>query len=106
MKILLIRSKTNDSAIFKVAETLYKNGYEIHLLVWDRQNNLNDGDYPFKITKFGVKAPYDKFSLLLYLPFWWIYELYFLLKNNSDIVHASDLDTLFPAIITKLIKKN
>jgi glycosyltransferase involved in cell wall biosynthesis len=106
MKIILIRSKTNDSAIFKVAETLYKNGYEIHLLVWDRQNNLNVGDYPFKITKFGLKASYDKFSLLLYLPFWWIYEFYFLLKNNYDIVHASDLDTLFPAIITKPIKKN
>ncbi len=106
MKTLLIRSKTTDSAVFKVAETLHQNGYEVHLLAWDRQNNLNIDDYPFKIHEFKLKAPYDKFSALFYLPFWWAYELYFLLKNNFDIVHACDLDTLWPAIIAKSINRN
>ncbi len=105
MKTILIRSKTTDSAIFKVAETLYENGVDVHLLVWDRQNNLNVQDYPFKIIKFSMKAPYDKFSVLLYLPFWWIYELYFLLNNNYEIIHVNDLDTLWPAIIAKSINK-
>lgn len=106
MKTLLIRSKTTDSAVFKVAETLHQNGYEVHLLAWNRQNNLNIDDHLFKIHEFKLKAPYDKFSALFYLPFWWVYELYFLLKNNFDIVHACDLDTLYPAIIVTLIKRN
>jgi len=104
-KVVLIRSRSIDSAIFKLADTLFKNGYAVHLLVWDRQNNLQEKDYPYKITKFNLKAPYDKYQALLYLPLWWIYEFIFLLKNDSDIIHACDLDTLWPAIIIKKIKR-
>ena len=105
MKIIVIRSKATDSSVFKLVETLSKNGHSVTLLVWDRQNNLNTKDYTFKIRKFGLKAPYDSFSAIFYLPFWWIYEFSFLLKNYCDIVHACDLDTLWPAIMIKSFKK-
>ena len=39
------------------------------------------------------------------LPLWWAYELAFLLRDDSDVIHASDLDTLLPAILAKLIRK-
>lgn len=106
MKIIIIRSKATDSAIFKVADTLFKNNFDVELLVWDRQNNLNMADYHYKIHNFCLKAPYDKFTALFYLPLWWIYELFFLLRSSYDIIHVCDLDTLWPAIITKFIKKN
>lgn len=105
MNTLLIRSKTTDFAVFKVADTLFENGYGVELLVWDRQHNLNTDNYPYKIHKFNLKAPYDSFWALLYLPIWWIYEFSFLIKNSYDLIHACDLDTLWPAIIAKLIKK-
>lgn len=105
MKLLLIRSKTTDSAVFKTADSLYKQGFDVNLLVWDRRNNLKD-EYPYKIHKFGLNAPYDTFTALLYLPLWWVYELVFLLKHNYDVVHPCDLDTLYPAIISKFFKRN
>ena len=105
MKVILIRSKTTDSAIFKVADTLFKAGYNVELLVWDRQNTLNCKEYPYKINKFDLKAPYDSFWALLYLPVWWVYEFIFLMRNKYDLIHACDLDTLWPAIFAKSLKK-
>ena len=105
MEIIVVRSKATDSAVFRMVETLSKNGHSVKLVIWDRQNNLNK-DYSFKIHEFNLKAPYDRFSALFYLPFWWIYEFVFLLRNSGDVVHACDLDTLWPAIMAKLIKKN
>ena len=49
MKVILIRSKTTDSAIFKVADSLNENGYDLELLVWDRQNNSTTKKYEMSI---------------------------------------------------------
>lgn len=103
--VILIRSRAIDSAVFKLADTLFKNGFKVQLLIWDRQNNLNEEDYPYEIHKFNLKAPYDKLMAILYFPIWWIYEFYFLLCHSVDVIHACDLDTLWPAIIVKFIKR-
>lgn len=105
MKTILIRSKTTDPSIFKVANTLLKNGNEVELLVWDRQHSLKVDDYPYKIHKFNLKAPYDSYWTLLYLPIWWIYEFIFLIRNNQDLIHSCDFDTLWPAILAKTLKR-
>ncbi|MCE7700034.1 MAG: glycosyltransferase family 4 protein, partial [Methanobacterium paludis] len=78
--------------------------YDVELLVWDRQNTLDIGNYDYKIHKFNFKSPYDSFLAIVYLPIWWIYEFYFLIINNYDLFHACDLDTLLPAIIIKKLK--
>lgn len=105
MKTLLIRSKTTDHAIFKMANSLHKYGLDVELLVWDRQNSVTNEDYLFKIHKFGLKAPYNSYWTLFYLPIWWIYEMLFLFKNQYEVIHSSDLDTLWPAIIAKILNK-
>ncbi|MGB9937078.1 MAG: glycosyltransferase family 4 protein [Methanobacterium sp.] len=105
-KVILVRSRAIDSSVFKLADTLFKNGYNIQLLIWDRQNDIDSDEFPYKTHKFNLKAPYDNFIAILYLPYWWIYEFYFLLKNDYDIIHACDLDTLWPAIAAKFIKKS
>lgn len=106
MKVTLVRARAIDPAVNKVAKTLSENGYDVKLLVWDRQNTLStkEGD-GYTICKFNLKAPYDKFTVLFYLPIWWIYEFSFLLKDKCNVIHACDLDTLIPATLIKLIKR-
>jgi len=106
MRVTLVRSRTIDEAVYKVARTLAEDGHEVKLLVWDRQRDLNinsrDG---YQIIRFTVGAPYDTIWALLYLPLWWAYELYFLLRYRADVIHACDFDTLPPALVAKLLKR-
>jgi glycosyltransferase involved in cell wall biosynthesis len=106
MRVTLVRARAIDPAVNKVAKTLSENGYDVKLLVWDRQNTLKgeNGD-GYAIHRFSLKAPYDKFTVLFYLPIWWIYESFFLLKDKCDVIHACDLDTLIPAILIKSVKR-
>ncbi len=106
MKITLARSRAIDPAINKVAKALSQNGYEVKLLVWDRSgNNQVSNTDGFTTHRFGFKAPHDRLEVMLYLPIWWIYELYFLIKDDAVVIHACDLDTLIPAIFVKLIRR-
>lgn len=105
LEVTLVRSRAIDPAINKVAKALSENGYDVKLLVWDRMGNTQtekvDG---YSVYRFGLKAPHDKTSVVFYLPIWWLYEFFFLLKQKSTIVHVCDLDTLIPAIFVNLIK--
>ncbi len=106
MKVTLVRARAVDSAIYKVAETLSKNGHEVTLLVWDRQGTLKGAkdSRGYKLKIFNLRAPYDKISIFLCFPIWWAYLVFFLWKEKSDVIHVSDLDTLWPSIIVKPIK--
>jgi glycosyltransferase involved in cell wall biosynthesis len=106
MRVTLVRARAIDPAVNKLAKTLFENGYDVKLLVWDRQNTLKgeNGD-GYTVCKFNLKAPYDKLTVVFYLPIWWIYEFFFLLKDKCNVIHACDLDTLIPAILTKLVKR-
>jgi glycosyltransferase involved in cell wall biosynthesis len=106
MKVTLVRARAIDPAVNKVAKTLSENGYDVKLLVWDRQNTLKgENGEGYTVYRFNLRAPYDKFTVLFYLPIWWIYEFFFLLKDKCDVIHACDLDTLIPAILAKFIKR-
>jgi len=106
MKVTIIRSRTIDSSVYKLADTLSKNGYEVQMLLWDRQNNFRkESNLNYDIETFNLRAPHEKFSIILYLPFWWLYELYYILKTSTDVYHACDLDTLWPAIFAKILKR-
>jgi glycosyltransferase involved in cell wall biosynthesis len=106
LKVTLVRARAIDPTPNKVAETLARNGYDVKLLLWDRQNThkgeTGDG---YAIRSFGLRAPYDKLTVLLYLPIWWIYEFFFLLGDKSNVIHACDLDTLIPAVLARSIKR-
>jgi len=106
MKVTLVRARAIDPAVNKVAKTLSENGYDVKLLVWDRQHTLGTEEGEgYTVCRFNLKAPYDKFTVLFYLPIWWIYEFFFLLRHKCDVIHAVDLDTLIPAIAAKSIKR-
>jgi len=106
MKVTLVRARAIDPAVNKVAKTLSENGYDVRLLVWDRQKTLRgEGGDGYTVCRFNLKAPYDRFAVLIYLPIWWTYEFFFLLKGRCDVIHACDLDTMIPAILIKLAKR-
>lgn len=104
--VILIRSRAIDTSIHKVAKTLADNGYNVKVLVWDREGRkIQEKRFGYVVVHFGLKAPYDKITAAFYLPLWWLYEFIFLLMNSARIIHACDLDTLLPAIIVKLFKR-
>jgi glycosyltransferase involved in cell wall biosynthesis len=106
LKIILVRSRAIDPAVNKVAKTLAQNGHDVKLFVWDRMGNKHTENIDgYAIHRFGFRAPHDRFTVLCYFPIWWIYEFFFLMKNDSAVIHACDLDTLMPAIFVKLVKK-
>lgn len=106
MKVTLVRARAIDPAVNKVAKALSENGYDVKLLVWDRQHTLKgENGKGYTIHKYSLRAPYDKLTVVFYLPIWWIYEFFFLLKDKCNVIHACDLDTLIPAILAKLIKR-
>jgi glycosyltransferase involved in cell wall biosynthesis len=106
MQVTLIRGRGIEPSINKVARALATHGYSVKLLIWDRDGTAepyNTELYPtYKCT---LRAPYDRPAALPYLPLWWAYELAFLLRDDSDVIHACDFDTLIPAILAKLIGK-
>jgi glycosyltransferase involved in cell wall biosynthesis len=106
LRVTLVRARAIDPAVNKIARTLASSGYDVKLLVWDRQHTLNDrSDSMYAVCRFGLKAPYDKASVFFYLPIWWTYEFFFLLKDRCDVIHACDLDTLMPAVVAKMVKR-
>ena len=106
MKVTLVRARAIDPAVNKVAKTLSEHGYDVKLLVWDRQNTLKgENAEGYTVCKFKLKAPYDKWTVAFYLPIWWIYEFFFLLRDRGNVIHACDLDTLIPAVLARSIKR-
>ena len=108
MKVTLIRARAIAVPIDigKWAKTLGESGYSVKLLVWDREGKRGtEGSDGYTICRFGFKAPHDKLTILFYLPVWWAYEFFFLLREDSDVIHAFNLDTLIPALFVKLVKR-
>jgi glycosyltransferase involved in cell wall biosynthesis len=106
MKVLIVRGRGIDPAVNKVAKCLSQNGYDVELLVWDRQSTVKvDRSSEYSVHRCTIRAPYDSPYVFMYLPIWWIYELYYLLKSDCDIIHACDIDTIIPAVFVKFIRK-
>lgn len=110
MKIIFIRSNSisRGPSYDRAAASLSRNGNEVIYLGWDRDNKHPQEEYNglYTIHRFQMKAPHGSFSLMFYLPFWWLYEFYFLMRNSSDVIHACDFDTLIPAVSAKLLKNS
>jgi glycosyltransferase involved in cell wall biosynthesis len=108
LKIIILRGRAIDSAPYKLAETLSQRGLDVRLLVWDRQHDLESANEAkgYKLDRFSIRAPYDRATALLYQPLWYLYTFIYLLRDDADVVHAIDLDTLWPAVLAKMIKRN
>jgi glycosyltransferase involved in cell wall biosynthesis len=106
MKVTLVRSRAIDPNVRKFAKALSQNDFDVCVLIWDRQSTLgSEKEDGYTVYKFSLKSPYDRFIVLFSLPLWWVYEFFFLLKDDSMIIHSFDLDTLIPAVLVKMIRR-
>jgi glycosyltransferase involved in cell wall biosynthesis len=112
LRVLILRSNpiAPDPRVEKEARSLQADGYSVSVLGWDRSGSLpveeKTGD--IQIHRLSILAGYARgvmnfFPLLL----WQIALLGWLVKqrNEVDILHACDFDTILPALMCKKLFK-
>lgn len=94
--------------MIKEVEVLERNGYSVTLLGWDRddktsslkqknlKNNLEEITLALKSSK-GVGS-------IPFLFIWWCFELFWLIKEKYDCIHALNFNSIIPAIIVGRLK--
>ena len=106
-RIFILRSNpvNPDSRVEKEAAALAVAGYDVHIIAWDRDSEINEVyDYvdvdgiKIPIVRFGHKASFGDGlkNIRPFLFFQW--HLYSYLKANPcDVIHACDYDTAYTA---------
>ncbi len=57
-----------------------------------------------EVTTLRLKTP-SGIRMILYLPFWWMFVTYHLIRSDFDIIHAFDIDSILPAIFVGKIRR-
>lgn len=104
--VIIMRSNSiiYNPRVRKISRSLSKK-YSVLVLGWNREGLPKSyiDNFFVRLKLFGLKAPFGKRSLLLYLPLFWIWILTKLLKYRPKVVHACDLDIVLPCYIYKVI---
>ncbi len=101
-RVVFLRSKSPagiEPRILKEATTLARDGYEVHVLLWDRTRSFpadeeRDGIH---IHRYHRLAPEGRPGLAWRLPLWWLYAARTTAALHPDVLHAIDFDTAWPA---------
>jgi len=108
--VIMLRSNpvAPDSRVEKEARAMFENGYKVTVVAWDRlaifprEETREFG----KIQRIPIVAPFggglgNLFNLLK----WSTLLLAYLLREKSkyEIIHACDFDTVFPALLMRLL---
>lgn len=95
-----------DPRVYKEAKTLAKNGYDVEILCWDRENSYLERETE-KVDGFTIKRffPFSRYGsgikqIFPYISFIRQIKKY-LSSKEIDIVHAHDIDALFAATLIK-----
>jgi glycosyltransferase involved in cell wall biosynthesis len=117
MNIVILRSNqvNPDPRVQKLAEVLVKKANKIVIVAWNRnefslpsEQIVEINDFIYKIVRKKIPAEYG-IGMLNLLPMlkWQKFLFLWLLRNrnNYDIIHACDFDTIIPSILIKLIFK-
>jgi glycosyltransferase involved in cell wall biosynthesis len=109
-RVILVKSNLleQDPRLNKEIDTLKRAGYMVNLICWDRecgaspapQKAGNDGIYEIRLR---FKAPWGV-KVLPFLPVWWCFIFYQILKTPWDIAHAINFDSVIPVVIAAGIK--
>jgi glycosyltransferase involved in cell wall biosynthesis len=102
--------KTNlldiDPRMAKELEVLKANGYAITLLCWDRDGRAGSAAKPGPYNQITLKfdAPVGS-RILFFLPFWWVFVWFRLMRLEVDIIHAINFDSVVPALVAAKLKR-
>ena len=102
-KVVFLRSKSHggvEPRIDKEARTLVAAGYEVHVILWDRElaHPAEETRSGYAIHRVHLRAPEGRAGLLLKMPRWWRAARRRVLSLRPDVIHAVDLDSLIPAL--------
>jgi glycosyltransferase involved in cell wall biosynthesis len=107
-RVALIRTNLvdRDPWLEKEIDTLQRGGYAVTLIAWDREcqgfpHPPESADY--REIRLKLKAPWGM-GVFFYLPVWWVFVFFTLLKTRCDIVQAIDLDSIMPAEMAARLK--
>jgi len=104
-RVVIVRSRARNPAVEKLARALCREGHNVTLLRWNRSGDPDRNvQSEYGVAEFRLQAPYDQPAAFFFIPFWQIFEFFYLLTHDNEIIHACDLDTLVPAILAKVIK--
>jgi len=115
--IIFVRSIIYDAVIVRVLRSLGKR-YSAVLLGWNREGISKDvqnemlqktfsSDLPLRFMFLEMKGPHQKhllrsyISMIIYLPIFWSWVFLKLIVHRPKLVHAFDLDTVFPCYVYK-----
>jgi glycosyltransferase involved in cell wall biosynthesis len=108
MKVVMLRSNPIDPDVRleKEAKSLADAGHNITLLGWQRFGDApaEEKRYLYTIRRLKFRAPVEK-KVIFYLPVWWTLAFLWLLKEDWDVVHATDLDTYLPALFAAKLRR-
>jgi len=108
--IVFIRSNpvASDPRVEKEVRSLTAHGFRIMVLAWDREGSFNNLEFSDNrvICRLRFRAPYGKLVVVAYYPIFWLWVLFKLIRRRPEIVHACDLDSIFPALLYRLLKRD
>ena len=106
VEVLVVASNSivRHPRIYKIVESLKKK-YLTTVLGWNREGiSLQESQgYLVDLSLFQFRAPFGRPSLIFYYPIFWTWIFIKLLKFRPKVVHAIDLDTLFPCCVYKFL---
>lgn len=88
--------------------SLTTHGFRIMVLAWDREGSFKSLEFSENrvICRLRLRAPYGKLVVIAYYPMFWLWVLFKLIRRRPEIVHACDLDSMFPALLYRLLKRD
>jgi len=110
--VIFLRSNpvAPDPRVEKEAKTLFLNGYNVVILAWDRTGSLPEKEIKefALIQRMRIIAPFGAGlgNILNFLR--WNFQIFnylFRSRENYQIIHACDFDTVIPALIIKFLFK-
>lgn len=110
VKVIMLLSNPfdPDPRVYNIAKVLLKSNYGVTIFAWDRErrypvSEVIDGIY---IKRSFLKSTYGKgLSQLFAFILFQLKALIFLLRNDFDVVHPNDFDTLIPAFLAAKLKR-
>jgi glycosyltransferase involved in cell wall biosynthesis len=101
-RVVFARSKSPagmEPRVAKEAGTLARAGYEVHVVLWDRERafpaeETRDGVH---VHRYQLRAPEGQPDVARLLPRWWWYAFRRIASLGPHVVHAVDFDTILPA---------
>jgi glycosyltransferase involved in cell wall biosynthesis len=109
-QVVLVRSNLvgQDPRLSKEIDALQRAGYILTLICWDRDRRTSST--PHRAAKDGIsqitlrlKAPWGV-KVLPFLPVWWCFVFFQLIKTKWDIAHAINFDSVIPAAVAAGLK--